>query len=398
MRITEYFWPWDDLRLIIILSLVLLLFGAIASASESEDVQHYKMLSAIEYTGKGQFSNQSETFFTVTKEPLAGSSVKYIISTDNAASEQGTEAGSISFVVDKKNGRISETGADLSLLERVNNHCIRFLKQRVEKNIGKTWKQTFTLSSVDAKLPRTLKLTMTAIGLETKLFGNMVAVRGLSEPFSFEVGKEGAHKGLVKGRINAMYLFDKDIENVYISVAVFEAETNINGFDEKLRHEIATYKTDAAGQSVDLSGLGQEFEKLVGKVGLATRNVKIEKESRLPQWIQNEGLYVAQVSNMCAAMACESAVNPVAAMYLPAARVIAQHSLGTLPAAVAPAGTIGSLLTQSVPGIGGMKIAIAPAFLGVGVGTAGAVAGGAVGTVAVAGGFDSSNDNRSPSN
>ena len=395
MRTTEYFWPWDDLRLIIILSLLLLLFGAIASASESEDVQHYKMLSAIEYTGKGQFSNQSETFFTVEKEPLAGSSVRYVISTDNADSDPGAQDGTISFVVDKKNGRISETGADLSLLERVNNHCIRFLKQRIEKNIGKTWKQSFTLSSIDARLPRTVKLTMTAIGLETKLFGNMVAVRGLSEPFSFVAG---AQKGPVKGRINAMYLFDKKIENIYISIAVFEAETNTNGFDEKLRHEIATFKTDAAGQSVDLSGLGQEFEKLIGKVGLATRNIKVEKESRLPQWIQNEGLYVAQVTNMCAAMACEGAVNPVASMYLPAARAIAQHSLGTLPA-VAPAATIGSLLTQSVPGIAGMKVAIAPAFLGVGMGTAGAVAGGAVGTVAVAGGFDSDgHDDRSPSN
>ncbi len=394
MKTTEYFWPWDDLRLIIILSLVLLLFGAIASASESEDVQHYKMLSAIEYMGKGQFSNQSETFYSVTKEPLSGSSVRYIISTNAPDTEEGADSSGISFVVDKKSGRISEAGTDFSLLERVNNHCIRFLKQSVEKNIGKTWKQNFTLSSIDARLPRTLKLTMTAIGLDTKLFGNMVAVRGLSEPFSFEAG---AQKGPVKGRINAVYLFDKQIENVYISVAVFEAETNINGFEEKLRHEIATYKTDTAGQSVDLSGLGPEFEKLVGKVGLATRNVKIEKESRLPQWIQNEGLYVAQVSNMCAAMACEGAVNPVAAMYLPAAHAIAQHSLGTLPAVV-PAGTIGSLLTQSVPGIAGMKIAVAPAFLGVGVGTAGAVAGGAVGTVAVAGGFDSDgHDDRSPS-
>ena len=393
MSRTKYFWAKQGFCLMVVLSSVLLVpFGKACLAAENEGVEHYKMLSTVEFTGKTQFRNQVETLFTVKKQLLSDDKVKYFISTDDFARvgsdlnpERQSPSNELSFVIDRKTRTLSECSKDLALLERVNNHCVRSVKKVTQENIGKTWKQSFNLSFLDHLLPDDLKFTLTAIQLKTKVFGEMIAVRALSEPFVVKAAKKDGGVGDIKCRMNAVYLFDSEIKDIYLSISVFEATTNVNGSKEKLRYEIATYKTDASGAAVDMSGLGKKFEKLVRKVGLSRKAVKVTKESSLPQWVQYEGLAAVQVTNLCAATACEGAANPVTTVCIPAARTVALQSAGKLAAAKQMA-TISSLLVKSIPGTAGMKIAVAPAFMGVGLGTAGAVAGGTVGTVAIAGG------------
>jgi len=119
-------------------------------------------------------------------------------------------------------------------------------------------------------------------------FNDMIAVRALSEPFIVKAAKEeGTGVGGLRSRINAVYLFDPEIDDVYLSISAFEATTNINGFKETLRHEVATYKTDAAGASVAMTALGKKFEKLARKMGLTKKSLKVVKESPLPQWARS---------------------------------------------------------------------------------------------------------------
>lgn len=66
------------------LSVVLsLLCGKTGLAAENENVQYYKMLSAVEYSGKKQFRNQIETLFTVRKQPLSDDKTQYFISSSD---------------------------------------------------------------------------------------------------------------------------------------------------------------------------------------------------------------------------------------------------------------------------------------------------------------------------
>ena len=392
---TKYFITKWNCRLIIVVNVTLLLaFGRAGLATENETVQHYKMLSTVEYSGKGQFRNHIEAVFTVKKQLLSGDKTRYFISANDfdqlrnvLDSKQPSPQDELSFVLDRKTGHLSGVGKDLILLEGINNECIRSLKKVTKKNIGKTWKQSFNLPILDHFSAAELKFTLTAIQLKTKAFGEMIAVRALSEPFVLKLAKGKDAKG-PKCRINSVYLSDSKLEDIYLSISVFEATTNINGFKENFRHELATYKTDAAGASVDLTGLGTKFEKFARKVGLTGKSLKLVKKSPLPQWVQHEGLFAAQVGNLCAVMACEGALDPVALVYMPADHTIA---LAT------QMGTISSELAKRIPGAGGMKIAVAPAFGGVGLGTVGVAAGGAAGTVAVVAGTGGDGSARSPS-
>jgi|GEM_PF-4930365 len=131
---------------------------------------------------------------------------------------------------------------------RTSNAVIRPLARpswssRTKQNVGKTWKQSFSLPSSAYSLGRELKFTMTAIELETKQYGRMVAVRALSEPFIVKVisAKEGVKD--VRSKTCALYLFDSEINDIYLSISVFESATNINSPKETFRHEVATYKT-----------------------------------------------------------------------------------------------------------------------------------------------------------
>src|SRR3972149_7130866 len=238
---TECFWTRTFCLMI---SLEAALCPALANATQlagNESVQHYKMLSSVEYSGQGQFKNQVETLLTVKKQLLSDDKVRYFISSndfdllrDNLDAEQQSSPGEISFIVDGKTGCISGGGKDLGFLEKINNHCISSLKKVTKDNIGKTWKQSFDMPFLEHLFTGELKFTLTAINLKTEAFGEVIAVRALSEPFVFKVSGAQGSAGNVKSKIGAIYLFDPDIEDIYLSISVFEATTNINGSKEQL--------------------------------------------------------------------------------------------------------------------------------------------------------------------
>jgi hypothetical protein len=368
----------------IVLSLLLAwVFGEAGLAEENESVQYFKMLSTVEYSGKSQFKNQIESLFTTRKQSVSDDKVRYLISSNDF--ELGGSGEKFSFIVDEKTRQISGLGRDLTLVERVNNECVKSLEKVGAENIGKTWKQSFDLSFLGEAFPPKLEFTLTAIKLKTAVLGELMAVRALSEPFVVKAVKSNGQMGDIKSKIGAVYLFDSEAEQVYMSVSTFEAGTSINGFNERLRHEVATYMTDKLGVPVDFNCLDKKFEKLVKKVGLVKKNVKVKKEAPLPQWAKFEGLFMSQIGGVCAATVCEGASNRVAMICMPVARTLALQSFGAL-ASVSGASAISASLTSSVPAVGCMNLAGGATIMGVGVGTAGAVIGGTVGTVAVAGG------------
>jgi len=379
---TRRFCARKDFFAMIALSIALLV--PFSRAVEAQSTEHFKMLTSVEYSGKTQFKNQVETLLTVKKQIESNGKVRYSVSSSDfdllaggLKSPQQLTSGELSFLIDSKTGHLSGAGKDMALLERINNECVKSLKKVTKDNIGKTWKQSFKMKFLDHLLDGELKFTLTAIRLQTKTSGEMIAVRALSEPFIVKAVKEQGGTGDITSKIGTVYLFDSELENIYISISVFEATTKINGSRENLRHEIATYKTDAVGVSSDLSGLSKSFEKFVGKVGLNRKSLKVVKEGPLPQWAKSEGLAAAQVANICAATACEGALNPVATVYIPATRTVAMQSFGTLPS-IGTVGVVSSALSTSVIGIGDMKIAAVPAvLLGMDIWTAGAVGGGA---------------------
>ena len=288
---------------------VLLTFANTGMAAGDESVQYYKMISTVEYVGAGQYTNQVEELFTVREKALSNDKVQYFISAKDLFKE-------LSFVVDRGAQHLSQTTESSALWAQVNNHCVKSLKKVTKANIGKTWKQTFDLSSVSKSLPAELRFTLTAIEVENESIGKMIAVRALSEPFFVKVSE-----GTVTSRINTVYLFDSAIEDIFLSVSAFESTTTMNGFKETLRHEVATCKTDAAGEAADLKGLCKKFEKFVGKLGV-TKDFKVTKASALPAWAQTSGLQAAQASGICSSLACEGALNPVATVSMPAAKVV----------------------------------------------------------------------------
>ncbi|MBN2183178.1 MAG: hypothetical protein JW715_14800 [Sedimentisphaerales bacterium] len=358
---------------------------------QDQEVEHYKMLSTVEYSGQGQFKHQVETTLTVEKDYLSQDKVRYSVSSkdfDLSGIDTNTDRDSheLSFIIDEKSKRISSGGRDLTLLEKVHNYCQNSLQKVTKENIGKTWKQTFDLSSFDYSLPKKLTFTLTAIEENTDTYGKMIAVRALSEPFVIKVVK--AQEGMkdVKSRIRAAYLFDSEIEDIYLSISVFEATGDIESSNEKLRHEVATYKTDSKGVAVNMNGLSKDFEKFIRKVGLSSKDTEVVKETPLPRWARSEGLRAAQVGNICAASSCEGAINPVVTVCLPVARTVALQSYSTIVSA-GQIGSIGTILAKSIPAMQGMKIAMAPAWAGYGIGTAAHVtglAGATAGGIAIA--------------
>jgi hypothetical protein len=366
-------------------------------------VEHQKMLSTIEYAGDGQFKHQVETLLTIEKESLPSERTRYSISSEDFSFSQPVNSREpvsnyITFVIDEKSGRMLNSEGNLTLMERANNLCVDSIQKVVKENIGKTWKQSFDLSSLDYSMPEKITFTMTAMSTNTEEYGRMIAVRALSEPFKVSVlDSEGKIKKL-KSRIRAAYLFDSEINEIYLCMSVFDASTDINSKNEKLRYEVATYKTDSEGNAVDLKGLGKDFETFVRKVGLTNQDFEIEKETTLPQWARSEGLSAIQLSNICAAAACEGALNPVATITMPAARTVALQSANRI-VSVQQGATISSVLAKNVPALGGMKIAVAPALAGSGLMTAGnvtALAGATAGGVAIVENNSKGGSTRSP--
>jgi hypothetical protein len=385
MRLSNRNWTKRSLsthHFYLMMAMSALLAGSVGLA-EDQHVSHYKMVSSIEYTGEGQFRNQVETLFTVRKQPLSGEKVQYSLSLTDRDPNVAIYSSSttLSFILDRNTRHLSGYGEDMALWAKVNNESIKSLTKMSRDNVGKTWKQSIDLSSIGGSLPPRLRFTLAAIEVNTGNFGEMVAVRALSEPFFVRIDK-----GSARCRMNAVYLFDPTIEDVYLSISVFEASTDVNGFKETLHHEVATYKTDVTGASVDLTGLGTEFEKFAREVGLRTKGVKVVDQTSLPLWVQSDGLAAAQVANICSALACEGAPNPVVTVCMPAARLAAMQTMGQISSigALATTSTVAATLGQSVPGIATMKIAMAPALAGWGLGTTGAVAAASAGGIAIA--------------
>ena len=379
--------------------MTILLFLPISSFGIEQagaQTHNFKMISTIEYSGQGQYRSQAESVSIVSREGLDGDMVRYNIrSTNSGTPGQEGPADNLSYIIDTKTRRLLSESGEMSLLENINNQCVKSFRKLTKEDIGKSWERSFKLSVPGTHLPGELKFNLKAIGLKTDSQGKMIAVRAMSEPFFLNISTNKKKPQTIKCDIGAVYLFDTEVENIYLSVSVFEATTKFHGYDEKFRNEVATYMTDSSGAPVNLGGIGKEFEQLVRKLGLSREELKVTKKVTLPGWIQTDILKTAQACGICAATACEGALNPVITVCAVSARTIELQLAGKLI-------TSGSLLTvskalvQTVPGIGTMKIAMAPALLGGGIGTVGTIAGGTAGAIAAASG-SSSSESRSPS-
>ena len=73
--------------------------------------------------------------------------------------------------------------------------------------------------------------------------------------------------------------------------------------------------------------LGIHQQKLTSKLGM-TGSIEVVKAAPLPQWARSEGVRAAQVANLCGAVSCEGALNPVVTIYLPVASTVGLQSLG----------------------------------------------------------------------
>ena len=304
--------------------------GDSARPASGESMHRYKMLSALEYSGESQFSNGFETILTVRRELLPDGKARYVLSPSDIGAAGGSPnpgrgrlCRELSFVIDRKTQHLSGADSDLLLMEKVTNQCTGALAEVTKENVGKTWKQAFDLQFLGRSGPRELKFTLTAMPLETQIYGELIAVRALSEPFFMEIAE-----GSVRCRMNCAYVFGSDFEDIFLSASVFRATTNANGFNESLKHTVATWKVDAAGQPANFHELGnnKDFEKFTSKLGM-TGSLPVAKASPLPQWARTEGVRAAQVANMCAAISCEGAVNPVATIYMPVASTVGLQSL-----------------------------------------------------------------------
>jgi hypothetical protein len=139
--------------------------------------------------------------------------------------------------------------------------------------------------------------------------------------------------------------------------------------------------------------LGKEFEVFARKVGLQTKTVDVEQYAPLPAWAKTEALRAGQIMNVAAAALCEGALNPVALISIPTCRMVSAQSFGTVGLnSTLP--SVARSLSQNLPGLGSMQIAVAPAMAGMGLGQTAAIVGGVGGGVAVASGSGSST--RSP--
>ncbi len=334
---------------------LLLVMGGVARTADSASVRQYRMQSVLEYSGKTQFCNKAETVFTAERHLLSDGKARYVLSADDVAGIGDSVPSSLkglSFVIDRKAQHLSGADKNLSLMEKVTNQCATALQEVSSSSVGKTWKQAFDLSSIGNSVPGQMKFTLTAIPIETQAHGELIAVRALSEPFLVEITG-----GSALCRMNCAYVFCSAFEDIFFSASVFAAGTTCNGYGETLKHTVTTWKVDAAGLPAKFDELGQskDFAKLVSKLGV-TQNVQVVKAAPLPQWARSEGIKTAQVANLCGAVSCEGALNPVATIYLPVASTVGLQSFSeslTLNAILA--GAEGSEAPAGASGGEGLK-------------------------------------------
>ncbi len=310
----------DNIQIMILLVVVFMGIGyRTVVAAGDKNILNYKQISTVEYSGNGQFRNQVDINYVVETKSLPDNKVRYVIFPDSSKTESGQAPvfSPISFVVDKNNKNITADGEDLAFLTKVHNQTVKSLNEVTKNNIGITWRQSVNLSSLGGDLPDEMKFTLTAIQLKTDSLGDMIAVRALSEPFVVKISN-----GFIRAKINAVYLFDSNIDNVYLSVSVFEASTSANKINETFRHEVATFGMDAEGNPLSLNDIGRDFERFIAKVGLKQTSLAVSEKAPLPQWVQSVGIRTAQIASICSAAVCEGALNPVALISMPTAGIL----------------------------------------------------------------------------
>lgn len=322
-------------------------FASQPEASTSQDAEHYTIVSRILYTGEGQYANGIERQVTVNKEPLAGSNYQYVISGSEGFDE-------ISFTIDKQAREMSRYSDNAQLWALVNNKCMETLVNVTKENIGKTWQQRFDLRPV-VKNMTTLEMTLAAIEIEHETLGKLIAVRSISSPFVVDIAG-----GTALSRINSVYLFDSEIEHVYLGFSVFESATTANGLEEVLRHEIVTYRTDSNGNAVNLKGLGETFDRFIAHVGI-DKEFEVKQPVDLPQWARTDGLKASQISNISSSLACEGNMNPVISLAVSSAQLALAQVEGTPSPAAGPGNPWTALVNKVgiVPAVGIVGGAIA---------------------------------------
>ena len=131
-------WAKQGFCCVTALTLLLVLFCAVPLAAQGESVQHYKMISTVEYVGNGQFRNQVETLFTVARQPMSDNKVHYSLSTKDVGlvggsvnSAQQLSLQGLSFVIDRDAQHLSAVGEDMAFWQKVNNDCVKSLNKVV---------------------------------------------------------------------------------------------------------------------------------------------------------------------------------------------------------------------------------------------------------------------------
>jgi hypothetical protein len=380
---------------ILSLAIVLICTKKPVLANRPPPQQFYKMVSTVEYTGQGKYRSEAEAIVAVNRKDISDDKVSYTISSgqfdmrcqQQRQGKQSKEQG-LSFVYDRKTREISECPKSLVPIQVKCNSCIPSLTNITAENIGKTWKQEYEEICFGGQCYSDMKFTVTAKTFQTEQLGEMIAVRALSEPVTLTVNPEEEKKQNIKLRANTFYLFDADMERVYLSISAFEQTTSINGYKEKVRYETAAYLADAQGNSIDLTGLDKKFAKFVRKVGLVRKELKIEEgeEIPLPAWVHSSdvGITSVQTCNMAAALACEGAANPVVLVFMPVNQALQAQSLGAFGVA-GGSGTVGVAVVRDVVGMEGLSVVVPATIFGVSHGAAASMAGIGMGTTALVG-------------
>ncbi|MBN1788643.1 MAG: hypothetical protein JW806_09660 [Sedimentisphaerales bacterium] len=304
-----------------------------------QKTEYFKLVSTVEYMAKRgseekRYRHQLEPWFIVTSAPQNPDQTHYNLITtdfqlrDPSSYELYRGIDEINYGLIGKR-YISNVDDDLLHLRTMNNECVKVLADESPKEVGDTWTCRFNLGLFNHySLPDELRFTVTSITVPTDELGDLVAVRAISDPFMVKALRQIEGYGYVKCKIAAVYLFDPyvyetDAEDIYVSAMVFLASTNMDSMDQQYRYEFGTYKTEPNTAPVDMEGLGFELEDFVREIELIPEPMEVDpnETAGLPSWAQSEVANAAQIASACAAVACEqNVVNPVASIYLAAAR------------------------------------------------------------------------------
>ena len=126
---------------VVTLGMVFFTCASIAATVQDTGTYHYKMISSLEYSGKGQYKSRTESLFAVNKESLSADKSKYSIWTDDVSpastDSDSSGFGRVSFVLDRANREILTNNGSLSFFQTIHNHCAQSLEKVARNNIMK---------------------------------------------------------------------------------------------------------------------------------------------------------------------------------------------------------------------------------------------------------------------